>query len=476
MTAPEPASQPVELSLVATPPVEVPSPAEAAPQSLQRRVLGLAWPVIGENLLQTLLGVVDTILEGGLGAVARAGVGPALKVRFVIIAALSALSVGAAVLVAQAFGAGDLAAASRFARQALLWSAIVSVPLALVGLYLTPAIVSLFGLQDEVAQLASGYLHITIGTIVTLTTVLIGGGVLRGIGDSRTPMLITALSNLINIALAYALIYGHLGMPALGAVGSAWATFLARLTGALLLLGVLWRGRNGVSISGHGTWRPQPGVAGQVLRIGLPAALEEVLIIGAFATLTPIVAGLGTVALAAQRVVINALSLSFLPGIGFGLAATALVGQAVGARRLDEAHAITRIALRWAIVWMGALGVGFLLFAPQIMWIFTSDQQMIAIGAAALRVVALTQPLWAASFVYAGVLRGTGNTRAPLLITGIAVWAVVGLGYLMLVLVQQSLAALWAAFLLTGPIETFCFWWVWRRWRRRNESRIEDRG
>jgi putative MATE family efflux protein len=217
-------------------------------------------------------------------------------------------------------------------------------------------------------------------------------------------------------------------------------------------------------------WRPQPNVAWEVLRIGLPAALEELLVIGAFATLTPIVAGLGTIALAAHRVVINVLSLSFLPGIGFGLAATALVGQAVGARRPDDAMTITRIALRWATIWMGALGLVFLLLAPQLMRIFTNDQQMIDIGAAAIWVVALAQPFWAATFVYAGALRGTGNTRTPLLITGVVMWSVVGLGVLALLLVQASLAAIWFGFLLLCPIETGCFWWCWRRWRMRQSS------
>jgi Na+-driven multidrug efflux pump len=182
--------------------------------------------------------------------------------------------------------------------------------------------------------------------------------------------------------------------------------------------------------------------------------------------LTPIVAGLGTEALAAHRVVINALSLSFLPGIGFGLAATALVGQSIGARRAAEASAIARIALRWAVIWMGGLGLIFLAFATQIMRVFTDDAQMIAIGSAAIRIVALTQPLWAASFVYAGALRGTGNTRTPLLITGVAIWTAVGLGTLGMLLVQPSLAMLWGAFLIVGPAETFCFWWAWRQWQR----------
>lgn len=439
---------------------------EAGPAggSLSRRVLSLAAPVIGENLLQTLLGVVDTILVAGLGAVALAGVGSALQVIFVLIAALSALSVGASVLVAQAYGAGDLAAARRFARQSLLWSVLVALPLALVGLPLTPTIIGLFGLPADVARVATDYLAVTIGTIVALTTSLIGGGVLRGVGDSRTPMLITLLTNVINVALAYVLIYGHLGAPALGAVGSAWATFAARLVGALVLVGVLLRGRNGVGIGGPGSWWPELAMARRVLGIGLPAAIEEVLVIGAFATLTPIVAALGTEALAAHRVVINVLSLSFLPGIGFGIAATALVGQSVGARRPAEARAVATLALRWAIGWMGALGVVFILFATPAMQIFTNDQVMIDIGAAAIRMVALAQPFWAATFVFAGALRGTGNTRTPLLITSVAVWAIVGLSYLAVALLPPSLALIWGTFLVVGPLETICYWWAWRRW------------
>jgi putative MATE family efflux protein len=449
---------------------DLPTSTAPEPPDLKRQVLGLAAPIIGENLLQTMLGVVDTILVAGLGAAALAGVGTALQVIYVLIAALTALSVGASVLVAQAVGARDTQAAGRFARQTLLWSAVVSVPLALLGSFFVQPIIGLFGLQPDVSQVAVEYLHVTIITIGSLIVLLIGGGVLRGAGDSRTPMLITLLANVINVALAYGLIYGHFGLPALGAVGSAWATFLSRLVGMVILLWVLWRGRNGVTISGPGSWRPQSEIVRSVLQIGMPAALEEVLIIGAFATLTPIVARLGTVSLAAHRVVINILSLSFLPGIGFALAATALVGQSVGARRFRDTHQIVRIALRWAIVWMGGLGLIFLIFADQLMRIFTEDPQMIAIGAAAVRATALAQPLWAASFVYAGALRGTGNTRTPLLITGTAMWAMAGLGWLGVTFIQPHLAVIWVMCLVTGPIEVFCFWLAWRAWRRSIEG------
>jgi putative MATE family efflux protein len=436
--------------------------------------MSLAAPVIGENLLQTMLGVVDTILVAGLGASALAGVGTALQVVFVLTAALSALSVGASVLVAQAVGAGNLGSASRVARQALIWSALISLPLTAIGLPLTPAIIGLFGLEPGVAQVGVGYLGVTMGTIATLTMMLLIGGVLRGAGDSRTPMLVTALANLINVVVSYALIYGHLGMPALGAVGSAWGAFISRLVGAAILVAVLLRGRNGVRAGGGGSWLPRLPVIRDILAVGIPAALEEVLVIGAFATLTPVVASLGTVPLAAQRVVINVLSLSFLPGLGFGLASTALVGQAIGAGKMDEARAITAVALRWAAIWMGGLGALFFIFAESLVQVFIPHNPalagegaaMVATGAAAIRVVAFTQPFWAATFVYAGALRGTGNTRTPLLITGVAIWAAVALGFANLNLFSHSLAGIWTAFLVVGPLETLCFWWAWRRYSR----------
>ncbi|NCC36821.1 MAG: MATE family efflux transporter, partial [Chloroflexia bacterium] len=300
-------------------------------KGIRRRVFDLAVPVIGENLLQTLLGVVDTLLVAGLGVAALAGVGASLQVVFVLLAALSALAVGASVLVAQAVGAGNLVEASQIARQTLIWSVVIAVPLSVVGLWLSPQLIGIFGLEPEVAAIGTDYLMVTMGAIATLTIMLLASAVLRGAGDTQTPMRVTALANLVNLGLSWALIYGHLGMPELGAVGSAWGTVLSRGMGAILLVLVLIRGRNGVKVGGAGSWRPERKVFGSVMHIGLPAALEEVLVITALAALTPIVAMLGTVELAAHRIAFNILSLSFLPGLGFGLAATALVGQAVGA-------------------------------------------------------------------------------------------------------------------------------------------------
>jgi putative MATE family efflux protein len=448
------------------PTAETPAVTDAPPiegRALRRRVLGLAGPVIGENLLETLLGIVDTLLVAGLGTAAIAGVGSALQIMFLVIAALSALAVGSSVLVAQAFGAQDMDRASELAQQSLVWSVILSIPLALAGLLLAGPIIGVFGLDPDVARIGVSYLHVTMGTVVVLVALFIGGGVLRGVGDSRTPMIVTAIANVINVGLAYGLIYGHWGLPALGAVGSAWATFAARTLALGLLVRVLWRGRNGVKIGGRARWAPDLRVAKDVLRIGVPAALEQVLISAAFLLLAIIVAHLGTAIIAAQRISFTALSFAFLPGFGFGVAATALVGQSIGARRIVDGAAATRVATLWAVLWMAAMGVVSFVFATPIMRLFTDDPAVIRAGVGGLRVVALAQPFWAILFVQAGGLRGTGNTRFPLVVTGGGMWLSVMLAWLLLETVGGGLISVWSAFLIVSPLMAVLHW---RRFRR----------
>jgi multidrug resistance protein, MATE family len=433
------------------------------PVSMQRRVFTMAWPVISENFLQTMLGIVDTLLVARLGAAAIAGVGSAQQVMFFLIAALSALSVGSSVLVAQAVGARNLKNASHLARQSLVWSVCFSIPLALIGFFASESILAVFGLEPEVARIGTEYLQVTMATVVVLIFLLIGGGALRGAGDSKTPMQVTALANVVNVVLSYALIFGVWGFPELGAVGSAWATFYSRLLAAILLFYIMWRGRSGVSIRGRVGWLPELRMARSVLSIGIPAAMEQMLISAAFFVMTILVAGLGTLALAAHRIAFNALSLSFLPGIGFGIAATALVGQSLGARRFEDGEAAARIATLWAIIWMGGMGLVIFIFAPQLIRLYTVDPEVIAVGVAGMRVVALAQPFWAVLFVQSGALRGLGNTSFPLRTNTTGIWLAVGLAYLFIQTIGGSLAMVWAAFLITAPVTSFLLWWRFRR-------------
>lgn len=431
--------------------------------SARRRVFTLAWPVIGESFLETLLMVVDTWMVAQLSTAAVAGVGTSVQVMFFVIAALGSLSVGSSVLVAQAFGAGKLADASRLSRQSIMWSLLLAIPLAVLGSVFAAPIMGLFGAEDDVTRIGVEYLQVSMATVVVLIVLLIGGGALRGLGDSQTPMRVTAVANVVNVFLNYGLIFGMAGLPALGAVGSAWGTFYSRLLAAALLLYVMWRGRQGVSIAGRKGWRPDIKVASSVLRVGVPAALEQLLIATGFTLMTIIVASLGTASLAAHRITFNALSLSFLPGFGFGIAATALVGQSFGAQEPEQGAEVADIATRWAILWMAAMAVVSFFLAEPIVRLYSKDPEVVRTGAAAIRVVALAQPFWATLFVQSGALRGLGNTVFPLRSNSASIWSTMAIAWVIVTFFDGGLAHVWGVFLITSPVNAV---FLWRRFRR----------
>ncbi|HEY8599071.1 MAG TPA: MATE family efflux transporter [Thermomicrobiales bacterium] len=431
--------------------------------SMYRRVINLAWPVIAQNLLETFVGVVDTILVARLGAAAIAGVGTALQVLFFLLSILSAVTVGASIMVAHAIGAGDPRNAIKVAKQALSWGLFAALPVAALGAWGAGRIIGTFGVADDVAAVGTSYLQITMITLPGLLLVFVAGAILRGAGDTRTPMLVGIVDNIINASLAWALIYGHLGLPTLGAEGSAWAAATSRFVGASVLLIVLIRGRGALKLRGWFDWRPRFAPVRRVLALGVPAAIEQSLIATAFTMMTIIIAALGTSDLAAQRISFNALSVGFLPGIGFGMATSVLVGQSLGAGRKEDARAAAHAAAVWVCIWMGVMATLFFIFANPIMHIFTADPAVAELGARSMRVLAFSLPLWGQGFVWAGALRGAGNTRLPLITNTTGMWLGVGLSFLLIEFFNPSLPIIWAVCLPGWALNAFL---VWRGFRR----------
>lgn len=434
----------------------------------QRRVLGLAIPITGENLLQTMVGAVDTFMVARLGSVAVAGVGTAIEVVFFLISVLMAVGIGATVLVSQAIGGGDPARANRLARQAVVWGVLLAIPVSLVGTLAAPAIIDLFGTEPDVAAAATTYLEITAAMSVALLLSFVCGAVLRGAGDSRTPLVAAILANIVNVIVAYGLIFGRFGLPELGIAGSAWGAAIGRAAGATLLLTLLVRGQRRVSIRGRMGWRPERGTARQLLTLGVPAAIEQMLMAAGFTTMMAVVALIGTAALAAQQIGFTALSIAFLPGFGFAIASTALVGQSIGARDLVAAREAVRIALRWAIGWMFAGGLLYFLFARQSMAIFTDDAAVIDSGVLALRALSIGLPFWAIWSVCGGALRGSGDTRTPMLMSTLTVWAAVIFAYVAVRWLDAGLGTVWLTFFFTAPLGALGNWLQLRRRLRRD--------
>src|SRR5215207_7282637 len=440
----------------------------------QRRVLALATPIIGENLLQTMVGVVDTFMVARLGAAAVAGVGTGFEIVFFIISILSAIDIGATVLVSQAIGGGDRHRANHLARQAIVWGILLAVPVSFAMYFAAPWIIGLFGTEPDVAAAATTYLQIIAATSVALFLSFVCGAVLRGAGDSRTPLAAAVMANIVNVAVAYVLIFGHLGFPALGVAGSAIGAAAGRGIGAAYMLFAMACGRKAISLHGVWGWRPEFPIARQLLTLGVPAAVEQVLSSGAFMTLIAVVALIGTSALGAQQIAFTALSIAFLPAFGFSIAATALVGQSIGARVPADARNASRIALRWALIWMGIGGVLSFIFGDRAMGLFSADPEVIAAGVAALKALSLALPFWALWFVSSGALRGSGDTRTPLIFGASAMWLSVLFAWIFVHWFGGGLGLVWLAFVLTTtPASVLMGWAFLRRIKDFKEGRRE---
>lgn len=407
-------------------------------------VNGLAWPVIIENLLQTLLGVVDLIFVGALGAAAVAGVGAALQVLWVIQSAFSALTTGTTVLVAHAIGAKEPGEANRVLKQSLLIGAVLSLLVGIIGAIWAEPILALLGGEPEVVADGVAYFRIGAITGVFMLAMFIMGAAMRGAGDSKTPMMINALANVINVILAWALIFGHLGMPALGVAGSAWAAGIARGIAAAIMLAVLLRGHGRLSLDWRPPWAPDMGLLKRTLHIGIPSMIEMVLMSAGMLVYGVFAIHLGTDVYAAQRITLNAISFAFMPGLGYAIAATTLTGQALGAKRPERAKASTSYAMYSALALMTFVAMIMFFFGRQVMRIFTPDEQLILIGAEALKVVALAQPFQAVGQVLAGSLRGAGDTRFPMWVTAGSIWFIrLPLAYLFGPVMGMSLAVIY---------------------------------
>ena len=442
--------------------------------SLRREVFWLALPAVGEQVLNTLVGLSDTFLVGHLSdaaaaslgytsAVALAGVGLANQLVWLITVFFMAASVGSTALIARARGAGDLATAGRVLRQSLLIGLVMGAIAMLVGLSLARPAIAMLGADADVLPRGVTFLRIVSLTFVPAALLFIGAAALRGAGDTRTPLYVMLGVNVVNVVISWLLINGNLGAPTLGVAGSAIAAAVARGGGGLVLIGLLLRGRSGLKLSLN--IQPDREMLRRIVRIGAPSGGEQLVFQGALLIFVRFVTSLGTASYAAHNVVINIESLSFLPGMGYAIAASTLVGLSLGAGRPDRGAASVYEALRQGALMMTALGAVMVAFPHQLIGLFVADPAVADVGASAMRIAGLVQPLLAANFILSGGLRGAGDTRWPLYTKLISTWGVRLPLVLGLVSLGLGLTGIWLAMAADFAIQATLAWWRFRQGR-----------
>ena len=427
-------------------------------------MVALAVPVVLSELGWMAMGIVDTIMVGRLGPAAIGAVALGNAVYYTPALFGIGVLLGLDTLVAQAYGRKDHDECHRWLAQGVYLACIVTPPLMLL-VYLASFGFAPFGITPEVATPASAYLRIL--NWGTLPLLLYAGTrrYLQGVGDVRVITLTYVAANLVNWFGNWVLIYGKLGFPALGVNGSAVSTLAARIFMALALLGFAWRYERK---RGHPLFRHWAGPSlarlRELARLGVPAAGQIVLEVGAWNLATLSAGWLTPVALATHQIALNYASLTYMVPLGISAAAAVSVGHAVGAGDGQRARRAGWLALGLGTSFMLLAAVVFLVEPVPLIALYTRDSQVMAVGPSLLGLAAAFQIFDGIQTVSTGALRGLGETRIPMLANLVGYWVLgLPLGLTLCFVFHWGIYGLWIGLLLALFIIASMLLARWRR-------------
>ncbi len=390
---------------------------------LRHRILWLAAPVVAEQFLVFAVNFTDVYLSGRISAEATSAIGVAAYASWLVQLLMNMVAIGVTATVARRIGAGEPQAANRIVNEALVLGLCGGIVMAAIFYVAGSQVGSVLRLTEQQNDTATRYLRIEALSYITLGLTITGTAALRASGQMLLPMLILAGVTFVNVPLSIGLVSGWGPFPQLGVDGIAWGTVTARLFGAVAMLCVLWRWAAPLSLLWPIRWPTWPTTS-RLLRIGVPAAGEGLLMWSAHILFLRMIAGFGEFAFAAHVVGIEIEGLAYLPAVGWGHAAATVVGQELGKRHPQMARAAGWEAARQAMLSCGCMALLFFVGADAIFALMHDDPTVRSTGAPALRLVSLIEIPTAIVIVLSASLRGAGQTRMPLYVSAASIYLV----------------------------------------------------
>lgn len=394
-------------------------------KEIRKRILSMILPITIESILQMTTGLVSMAMIGRIDAIAIGALGISTRITQIIWALFKGVTTGASVFVAQAYGANNIKKLKNVVQQTLLSTVLLVLVLQQIVFWKAPTLLSIFDPKPELMSNAIVFLKIVSWGLPFMAISLVVTGVLQGMGNAKVPMKIAFIMNMANVVFGFVFIFGNFGFPALGLRGAAIATVVAQTISALLGLIVLFN-KNGVlgSMYNRSFFELDFNQILAVYKIGMPTALESIFWQLSAIILTKVILSFGEIAFAAYQLGLQAESISFMPAAGFGIAATAFIGQAIGSKNKD----LGKIYLRELIIGTILITIfcaSILIFLPGgVMRLLTDDYEVIKLGSIYLTIMGLVQIPQNISGVLNGALRGAGFTRVPMIVAGAGLWGV----------------------------------------------------
>lgn len=411
-------------------------------------VLKLALPAVGEMTLYMMIWVFDTMMVGKYGgnlAVSSVGLSTEILYTFSNILISCGISIGITSLVARNIGAKNYDMAEEYATLGFLTTLALSIILSLLFFVFAPNIFTLVGAEPNVVDLGASYMKI--GCIAISLGMILNAlnASLRGSGNTKTPLIASIIINIINLSLDYVLIFGKLGFPELGTNGAAIATSIAQLVGLLFIIFYMKK-YSKIKIRLKYIKDFDFGMFKDLFKLSAPSSMQE----GAFSISRLLggffIVGLGTIAFAANQITTTIESISFMPGWGFAVAATTLVGHKIGEKDYKKAKEYAYTSIFLGLVVMSLCALLFLLI-PNILinaFITSSETEVIKLGTYCLMIAAIEQPFMAISMIIGGILKGAGDTKTPFKVSLFTSWIIrMPLMFIVIFILKLSVVYVW---------------------------------
>lgn len=437
----------------------------------------LALPVVVTNLLRTAYNIADTFWLGQYSGDALAAITFAFPLVFFLISLGMGLAVAGSVLIAQYEGKGSRSKVDFAASQTVTFSAAVSIVLGAAGYFLMGDVLTLLGAEGAVAASASGYLQIISLGLFAMFGFAVFMSMMRGFGDTLTPMLLMLATVILNIVIDPFFIFGWWIFPEMGVEGAAVATIFSRFLSLGVALWILFSGRKGVKVE-LGKMKPDPDYFRKMVKIGVPASIEGV---GRSVSVNLLVAVIGWMfidqVVAGYGIGIRIFSMIFLPAVAVGRAVESMSGQNLGAGNFERAGKTARAGAKYSLLILSGIGVLTFIFADPIASVFTKDQAIASIAAEFLTYISLTFGGVGVLRAFSGLFRGAGKTIVA------AFLAVASLGLIRLPVAyiaanMVGLRGIWAGFIASNILGAVIAYLLYRRggWRKTVTEEDQQRG
>ncbi|MGB9068823.1 MAG: MATE family efflux transporter [Candidatus Acidiferrales bacterium] len=424
--------------------------------SLNRAILLLAIPMVLEMVLESLFAVVDVFWVGRVGANAVATVGLSESLMLLVFAIGMGLSLSTTAMVARRIGEKDPEDAAVAGVQAIILGLTVSVVIGVPALIYAPQLLGLMGASPEIVATGSGYARIALGGSGVVLMLFLNNAIFRGAGDAAIAMRLLWVSNIINLILDPCLIFGWGPFPRMGVTGAALATFTGRGTERIRVL------RRQIRVNLEVIWR--------LFRVSLTGIFQFMIAQTSWIGLVRIVSIFGASALAGYTIAIRIVIFAILPSWGLSNAAATLVGQNLGAKQPERAEtSVWRTGL-YNMIFLGSVGIVFILFAPQVVHIFTHDPAVVPLAVAALRIVSVGNIGYAYAMVMLQAFNGAGDTITPTIVNFFGFWMLeIPLAYWLAIhLGWRSNGVFWSIVVAEGSIAVASMFLFRRgKWKQR---------